>query len=271
MWLLAILDEARFRSSRSEVTLHNYEVALRRWAALGVHDLHDVTVAAAQKFVESRLAHGNKVQTVATDYMALLAVLSHLEETGRYKAAALAEIRRAAPRARKNRQLSADFLTAEELERYCAAVDAEAAFLVRVACLTGLRAAELAYLEWSDVDLRRRMVHVRRGKTGARRVPLCAPAIDLLRPRLDAGATGRVFGGVGTRMLQDAVRAGRELSGVRVTLTLCRHTRASWWVQAGVPLAKVAKWLGHSVAVCARHYAGLEDAYDPAVERGAAG
>lgn len=42
-------------------------------------------------------------------------------------------------------------------------------------------------------------------------------------------------------------------------------------MQGGVPIAKVAKWLGHSVEVCARHYAGISDAYDPEAERGAAG
>jgi integrase len=52
-----------------------------------------------------------------------------------------------------------------------------------------------------------------------------------------------------------------------VDFTLLRHTRASWWVQAGVPLAKVAKWMGHSINICARHYAGLQPGYDTDCER----
>jgi integrase len=267
MWLLFALEEALFRQARSPVTLHNYEVALRRWAACGVRSVSDVTVESAQRFVEARLLRC-QVQSVATDFMALLAVLSHLETTGRFSATALAEVRRVSPRPPKRKQLCASFLTREQLDRYCAGADEDAARLVRSACYTGLRASELAHLAWSDVDLAGRTLHVRRGKTGARRVPLCAPAVDLLAP---VAGTGPVFGGVGPRTLQDRVRWARAGSGVRVTLTLCRHTRASWWVAAGVPIAKVAKWLGHSVEVCARHYAGLADAYDPAAELGAAG
>lgn len=265
IWLAAILDEATFRQGRSPTTLRNYGIGLRRWAAEGVRRIGEVSVGSAQRFVETRLSR-NQPQSVATDFAALLAVLSHLERTGRYDAAQLAAVRRCAPRAKKRRQFCAPYLTAAQVEAYCAAAEPFAALVVRVACLTGLRASELARLEWADVDLAGRTLHVRRGKTGPRRVPLCAPVVDLLAP---IEGTGRVFGGVGARALQERVKASR--SGLRVTLTLCRHTRASWWVQAGVPLAKVAKWLGHSVEVCARHYAGLADAYDPEAELGAAG
>lgn len=274
MWLLAITEELQFRQRRSAVTIHNYEVALKRWAACGVVRTGDVSPESALRFVEARLCTVN-VQSVGTEYSALLAVLSHLERTGRYNAARLAEIRRCAPRAPKRKQFSASFLTREQMERYCAGADEEAAFVVRLACFTGLRASELARLTWADVDLACRSLHVRRGKTGARRVSLCEPAIELLKAREAATgrgyASGLVLGGVSARTLQDRVRAGRAASGVRVTLTLCRHSRASWWVQAGVPLAVVAKQLGHSVAVCVTYYAGLVDAYDPVVERGAAG
>lgn len=267
MWLVTILEEMAFRQRRSPVTLHNYEVALKRWCVVGVRTVDDVTVASAQRFVEDRLSRVQP-QSVATDYSALLAVLAHLERTGRFPASRLAAIRRCAPRLAKRRQFCAQFLTSGQVDRFCSCAPPEAALVVRVACYTGLRASELARLEWSDVDLGARTLHVRRGKTGPRRVPLCAPVVDLLRP---IAGHGSVFGGVTPRTLQEWVRAARGNSGVRVTLTLCRHTRASWWVQAGVPLAKVAKWLGHSVAVCALHYAGLADTYDPAVEHGAAG
>src|SRR4051812_5487008 len=84
--------DATFRAARSPVTLRNYKVALLRWAELGVRSLPDVSVAAAQRFVEARLARPRQqLQSVATDYAALLAVLAHLETTGRFAAAALAE------------------------------------------------------------------------------------------------------------------------------------------------------------------------------------
>jgi integrase len=267
MWLSSVLEELQFRQRLAPTTIANYEVALRRWSACGVRSVGDVSVATAQSFVEKRLATV-QTQSVSTEFSAVLAVLAHLERTGRFPTVTLDEVRRCAPRTPKRQQFSAPFLAREQLDAYCAGATADTAWLVRLACYVGLRASELARLEWCDVDLDRRTLQVGRGKTGARRVPLCAPAVDLLRPR---GGAGHVFGGVCARTLQERVREGRGTSSPRVTLTLCRHTRASWWVQSGVPLAKVAKWLGHSIEVCARHYAGLAEAYDPAAELGAAG
>ncbi|MCW8138132.1 MAG: site-specific integrase [Planctomycetota bacterium] len=272
-----VLWDAAFRSARSEVTLNNYRVALRRWARAGVVKVDDVAPESAQRFVEGRLARGVQVQTVAVEFAAVMSLLDHEAIGGRFKPDLLQRIRRCAPSRPRKKELCAPFLSADQVEAFCVASDERTAFLVRLACYTGLRASDLAALDWSDVDLGRRSLRVRKGKTGPRKVSLCAPAVDLLRPRL---ASGRVFGDVTARTLQEwvrgarasqAVKARREGCKVRVTLTLCRHTRASWWIQAGVPVAIVARQLGHSVAVCLAYYGGLSDDYDPILERGAAG
>lgn len=68
--------------------------------------------------------------------------------------------------------------------------------------------------------------------------------------------------------MQRRLRALRGVAGMpHVTFHLLRHTRASWWIQAGVALVKVAKWLGHSVEVCSTFYAGIRAEYDADVER----
>lgn len=267
MLLLDVLAESQYRHDLSAFTLRNYAAGLARWAARGVVHTEEVSPASASRFVEARLKV-NAVVSVSADFSALLSVLAHLERTGRYGAAALEAVRRVAPKKPKKRQLCADFLTRDEVSRYCAAAPEGIAFLVWTACYTGLRASELARLQWTDVDLSRRSLHVRSGKTGPRRVSLCGPAVELLAAGQDSGP---VFGGASAKALDARVRRARRASGIRVTLTLCRHTRASWWVQGGVPLAVVAAQLGHSVAVCAEFYAGLGDAYNPAVEMGAAG
>jgi integrase len=61
-------------------------------------------------------------------------------------------------------------------------------------------------------------------------------------------------------------RVGAQ-TGIHATLCLLRHTAASWWVQGGVPIAKVAAWLGHAPNTCTRHYAGLQRGFDPDVDR----
>jgi integrase len=47
---------------------------------------------------------------------------------------------------------------------------------------TGLRKGEVRFLEWSDVDLDKRLLHVRpKTENGARTIPLCEPAVEALR------------------------------------------------------------------------------------------
>ena len=44
------------------------------------------------------------------------------------------------------------------------------------------------------------------------------------------------------------------------------HTFASRAVQANVPLAKVARWLGHSTTKMTERYVHLAHRYDPEIE-----
>lgn len=268
-----VLFDRSFRTSRSEVTLHNYQVALARWVRVaGVRFVADVTAEAASRFVQARLVDV-KPESVCTEYHALMALLDHEERAGRFDEVLLRRLRRLAPRLARKRELCAPFLTREQVEAAIKAAPYPGAKLaIRLIVLTGLRAGEATALEWADVDLQRRILSVRRGKTGARLVPLSRAAIDLLDAARPADGRGGVLGidsADPRRMLQWWMERTTEVGPVAVRSVLLRHTAASWWVAAGVPLAKVAKWLGHSTFVCARYYAGLGDEYDADVERGA--
>jgi integrase len=52
-----------------------------------------------------------------------------------------------------------------------------------------------------------------------------------------------------------------------VKWTTLRHTRASWWAQAGVARMLIAEWLGNSEEVCEQFYIGLPQAYHPDCEK----
>jgi integrase len=41
------------------------------------------------------------------------------------------------------------------------------------------------------------------------------------------------------------------------SFNLLRHTAASNWLRAGVPLKYIAEQLGHSILICERHYAHI--------------
>lgn len=107
------------------------------------------------------------------------------------------------------------------------------------------------------------------------KVPVCAPLRALLEARMQS-VRGEFLihadvddeGPPHLEMLRQDLARVRQSAGLPwVTFHTLRHTRASWWVQAGVPIAKVAHWLGHTVQVCIKHYAGLADVYDVECER----
>jgi integrase len=112
---------------------------------------------------------------------------------------------------------------------------------VLLALTTGARKGEIAGLEWSQVDLRRRWATFPTTKNGdARGIPLVPAVVDLLRQRPRDGL--RVFGIDITKAWHTAVaRAGIE----NFRFHDLRHSCASGLVQNGANLAEVATLLGH--------------------------
>jgi integrase len=275
MSLLEVLSDPAFRAQREPATLYKYAQCIARLSEFGLHWIKDVGVRPVAAFVEARIAVVSP-QTVQGDLIALFAVMRHLERTGRIEAGTLRAIRPLCPKNRKTQLLNAEWLTREQVSQLAASKcrkDSIAVFTLWVAVLSGLRAAELGRLTWADVDIQRRVLAVR-GRTKTRRerlVPICEELRDLLISHpfaLRTKAAGAAVLSIGRavvtrRTLLKRISVLSERSGVTATLVLCRHTRASWWVQAGVPIAKVAQWLGHSPDVCQKSYAGLIRGFDP--------
>lgn len=274
-------------------TITRYEQAVRSFAHFGLRSLSDVTPSVVAAYVEFRLVFVAPV-TVEGDMAALTTILRF----ARAEDALILAVKACMPRVARPKRLTAPHLDRGELSvladsARARAPSAELPILVDV--YTGLRIRELCRLRWSEIDLGARpRVHVRivtelgpegRIKTGAERVvPVCAELKSLLlERRADFGRDylfppGLDAAGVGSthpfmrphsmrRTLARAVRHVARPLSVPVSWLTLRHTRASWWVQAGVPMAKVAKWLGNSLEVCERYYAGLRDGYDPDCER----
>ncbi len=159
----------------------------------------------------------------------------------------------------------------------------------RVALATGMRPGELRALQWRDVDLAIRTIHVRRTatkddhrrpmvgdqtKTGnARKVAIPASAVAALERWRDAQGvtrrsaatwdiagyvlTSRADGGImpdnGVRSFHN--RVIRETGVTKITLHATRHSCASLMAEHGVPLVVVANLLGHrGIAVTADTY-----------------
>jgi integrase/recombinase XerD len=148
----------------------------------------------------------------------------------------------------------------------------------------GLRLQEGLYLEVSDIDGTRNMIHVHRGKGARHRyVPLPRATYLLLRKywlthqneRLVFPAVGRGHkkGPISTTPMsiegvQGAFRRAKHEAGIkkRASIHTLRHSYATHLLEAGVNLRVIQKNLGHSNIETTMIYLhltnkGLEDAY----------
>jgi integrase len=133
---------------------------------------------------------------------------------------------------------------------------------IRLLLLTGCRLNEILRLEWGDVDLGDRMLHLRDTKTGDRTLPLNAPAAQVLSelPREDGARWvfpgGRSSDGPWTNLWSAWGRIRRD-AGIdeRVHLHDLRHTHGSVGAASGLSLVAVGALLGHKVPATTQRYA----------------
>lgn len=158
-----------------------------------------------------------------------------------------------------------DVLTLDEVRQLMEAIRTphNRAYLWTVYSL-GLRLQEGLYLQVGDIDSRRRLVHVHRGKGAKDRyVPLPPRTLATLRqywathrnPVWLFPATGRdhqkaatATGPMGKASVQGAIRrAVQELGWQKeVSIHTLRHSYATHLLEAGVSLRLIQQYLGHS-------------------------
>lgn len=157
------------------------------------------------------------------------------------------------------------WLTRDEADRLIAALPQHLKAPARFSLATGLREQNVLRLEWSQVDLQRRVcwVHADQAKGGlAFSVPLNTDAVLCLRGQ--AGAHMRwCFPGPSGEPLARANNHGWRSAIVKAKVAPLRwhdlrHTWASWHVQAGTPLEvlmRLGGWRSLSMVLRYAHLA----------------
>jgi integrase len=164
------------------------------------------------------------------------------------------------------------FLSGSELERLGAALrEAEEAgsehpsaiLAIRLLALTGARRNEILCLRWREVDFERALIDID-SKTGRKRIPLPAPALELLSKALRLRGNPYVcFGAhrgkrlVGLQRPWERIRSAAGLDDVR--LHDLRHSHAAMGAGLGLGLPIIGKLLGHTQAATTQRYAHLAD------------
>jgi integrase len=156
-----------------------------------------------------------------------------------------------------------EWLTHEEWDRLFVRLPTHQRQMAKFAIETGLRQDNVLGLEWSRVDLERRMVWVEaEDMKGAKpiSIPLSEGALDVLKARVGIDKVwvftyrGRPIQEVKTAFRRACVEAGVP----HFTWHGLRHTWATWHAQAGTPLdvlQKLGGWADLRMVLVYAHHA----------------
>jgi integrase len=133
---------------------------------------------------------------------------------------------------------------------------------IRLLLFTGCRAGEILNLAWTDVDAPRGFLHLRDSKTGAKKVWLSAPALQVLA---EVPRTGEyvIAGAAVDKPRADLKRPWKRIiahAGLPdLKLHDLRHSFASAGAASGMGLGMVGKLLGHASSATTARYAHYAD------------
>lgn len=139
--------------------------------------------------------------------------------------------------------------------------DAQMRAVLALAAFAGLRAMEIAGLDWSEVDLDNALLHVVSGKGGkSRRVPLAPALCALLAPQQQrtGPVVTRLDGGRGNctpNMITKRANQHLHANGAQETLHQLRHRFATATYAACRDIRAVQEMLGHSSPTTTAVYA----------------
>jgi integrase len=164
------------------------------------------------------------------------------------------------------------FLSAPELAKVGAALTAleihgvnpSALAIIRLLAFTGARKSEITSLRWSEVDLERGYLRLRDSKTGAKVIPIGAPACEVLASVTPIEGIAFVFpAATGDSHFQGVEKVWRNVRAAAGFPTLrlhdLRHSFASVGLARGDALPVIGAILGHADVKTTSRYAHLAD------------
>lgn len=201
-----------------------------------------VTRAACRAYVTARRKEGTGDGTTHTELTFLRAALRWLDRA----TPAVIELPAKPPPQDHH-------LTREQYERLLAATETpHVRLFIVLALATAGRMAAILDLTWDRVDFDRGVIRLGRGekrKKGRATVPMTDRARQALEEAARARTSDHVieYGSKGLKRIHHGVKTAAQAAGLPwCTAHVLRHTAAVWMAEAGVPMAEIAQYLGHS-------------------------
>jgi integrase len=244
--------------------LRSYEIAFhsRVIPVFGRDPMAAITRPRLQQWVRTLLADGLSASTVRNTLAALQVLYRHALYGGEVQVNPTLGLKMPAMERREPR-----FVPPAEAAALIEALTPEDGAIYATAFYAGLRRGELWALRWGDVDFDARVIRVRRNEdvvegevdpkstSGRRAVPLIRNLALVLaeqRKRSRGNASDRVFSGerggkFSAEALAKRARQRWSTAGLKpVGLHDCRHTFASFMIDAGVNAKALSVYMGHS-------------------------
>lgn len=222
---------------------------------LGGRHLDEISRSLVDRVTDARLAEGVSNATVNRTMEVVRAILR--------KSVHEWEWLDRAPRVRmlKEPTRRVRFLTQEEADKLLAELPEHLADMAAFSLATGLRRSNVTGLQWTQVELVRRLAWIHPDQAKARKaiaVPLNAEAVLIIRRQAGKHPT-HVFSYLGKPICQVSTKAwyaALDRAGIRdFRWHDLRHTWASWHVQNGTPLHALQELGGWESSEMVRRYA----------------
>lgn len=256
------------KSNRAASTQEVLEIALRVFIDyLGDIPLHKIGVREIEGFLAHKKGDGCSDYTLRFYYIALASAFETAKRWNCIPANPFRLVEKP-----KTPELQPPHFTKDEFRTLLQTIgDMDFREFCICAVSTGLRLSELTSLQWTDIDLVWKVIHVRNSDTFItksrknRIVPMNEQLWQLLALRKERASCELVFHTNGHRWTKDEVskrfkKYVRQALGLTTKLHFhsLRHTFASWLVQEGVSLYEVQKLLGHSNISVTEIYSHLQ-------------
>jgi len=234
-WKEAVI---RWLEETSDKVSHTDDIAAVTFAdkSLGNLMLDDINRPTLDKLSNEKKATGVANSTVNRLMEVIRAILNRAEKEWEWLDKAPAVRMLPEPKRRIR------WLTENEAKRLLDELPGHIAEMARFSLATGLRESNVTQLEWSQIDMQRKVAWIHADQAKARKaigVPLNSNAIEVLRRQIGKHST-RVFTYKAKPVNKANTSAWRKAL-VRAGITDfrwhdLRHTWASWHIQSGTPL-----------------------------------